>query len=161
MKKPLIAVAVALMAASGASAALAALPGVTSEASAPPKVKPKTIVYTGDGSEFFAGAQSVSKSNFGSIHWSKWTRKKALGSGGNWLNDCKPNCAKGKFHGYPVTLKLTQPKKVAGHNVFTRMTVTYTQNLPPHAVKTTTWKLTHSTSKSGTLFFWKFPPDAV
>jgi opacity protein-like surface antigen len=161
MKKPLIAVAVAVLAASGASAALAAVPGVTSEASTPPKVKPKTIVYTGDGSGLFAGATKVSKTNFGSIHWSKWNKTKAVGSGGNWLNDCKPSCASGKFHGYPVKLTLTMPKVVAGKHIFTRMTVTYTQNLPAHAAKTTTWKVSHSTSHAGTLFFWKFPPNAL
>jgi hypothetical protein len=160
MKKSLIGVTVALTAAVAATTALAAVPGVTSEGSAPPKVKPATILYTGDGSGFFAGAKQVSKTNFGKIHWSKWTKKKAVGSGANWLNDCKPNCAKGKFHGYPVTLKLTTPKKVAGKNIFTRMTVTYTQNLPAHAVKTTTWKVTHSTSKAGTLFFWQAPSNA-
>lgn len=157
MKKPLVGLIVAAIATWGASAALAALPGVTSEGSAPPKVKPRTIIYTGDGSGFFAGAHRVSKTNFGSLHWSKWNKKKALGSGGNWLNDCKPSCARGKFLGYPVTLKLTRPRRVEGKHVFTRMTVTYTQNLPSHAIKTTTWKLTHS----GKLFSWKYPSNAI
>jgi hypothetical protein len=160
MKKLSIATAVLVFAASGASAALAALPRVISEGTAPPKVKPATIVYTGDGSGLFAGATAVSKTNFGSLHWSKWNKKKAVGSGANWLNDCKPNCAKGKFHSYPVTLKLTRPRTVAGKHIFTRMTVTYTQNLPAHAVKTTIWKVTHSTSNAGTLFFWKSPANA-
>jgi hypothetical protein len=161
MKKRFVGAAVFLIVASGASAALAALPGVTSEASAPPKVKPKTIIYTGDGSALFAGATAVSKTNFGSLHWSKWNKQKAVGSGGNWLNDCKPNCAAGHFHGFPVTLQLTQPKVIAGKDVFTRMLVTYTSKLPPHAVKSTTWKLTHTTSHAGTLFFWKWPKDAL
>ena len=157
MRKPMIGVAVAVLFAIGASAALAALPGVTSEGTAAPKVKPTTIVYTGDGNALFAGAQAVSKTNFGSIQWSKWNKKKAAGSGGNWLNDCKPDCARGKFHGYPVTLSLSRPRTVVGKRVFTRMTVTYTQNLPPHAIKTTTWKLRHS----GKAFFWKYPPNAI
>jgi opacity protein-like surface antigen len=159
MKKPLIGVVVALVAAAGASAAMAAAPGVISEGTAPPKVKPKQIVY-GMG-ELFAAAQRVSKTNLGNIHWSKWNKTKAVGSGGNWLDNCKPNCAKGKSLGYPVTLTLTRPKMVAGEHIFTRMTVTYTQNLPAHAAKTTTWKVTHSTSHAGTLFFWKFPPNAL
>jgi hypothetical protein len=157
MKKPLIGVAVALTFAAAVPAALAALPGVTSEGTAAPKVRPRTIVYTGDGSALFAGAQAVSKTDFGSIQWSKWTKKKAHGSGGNWLNDCKPDCARGKFHSYPVTLSLSRPRKVVGKHVFTRMTVTYTQNLPPHAAMTTTWKLRHS----GKAFFWKLPPNAI
>ena len=156
MKKPLIGVAVAVLAASGASAALAAVPGVVAEGPGA-KVKPKQIVYTGDGSGLFAGATKVSKTNFGSIHWSKWNKTKAVGSGGNWLNDCKPSCAGGKFHSYPVTLKLTRPRTVSGKHIFTRMTVTYTQNLPAHATKTTTWKVSHS----GTLFFWKYPSNAI
>jgi hypothetical protein len=157
MKKPMIGVTVALFAASGASAALAAVPGVTGEGPAAPKVRPRQIGYTADGSGFFAGAQKVSKTNFGSIHWSQWNKKKALGSGGNWLNDCKPYCAAGHFHGYPVTLKLTTPKVVAGKHVFTKMIVTYTNTLPSHAVKTTTWTLKHNK----TFFFWKFPANAT
>ena len=157
MKKLLIGLAVAVTSISAASAALAAVPGVTSEGTAAPTVKPTGIIYSGDGSAFFAGAQKVSKTNFGSITWSKWNSKKALGSGGNWLNDCKPDCARGKFHGYPVTLKLTRPRKVEGFHVFTRMVVTYTQNVPSHATKTTTWQLTHS----GKAFFWKYPTNAI
>lgn len=154
MKKPLIGVAVAVFAASGASAALAAVPGVISEGTAPPKVKPKQIVY-GMG-ELFAGSKRVSKTDLGSIHWSKWSKKKAVGSGGNWLDNCKPNCAQGKFQGYPVKLTLTTPKVVSGKHIFTRMTVTYTQNLPAHATKTTIWKVHHS----GTAFFWRPPANA-
>jgi len=159
MKKLSIATAVLMFAASGASAALAALPGAISESTAPPKVKPKQIVY-GMG-ELFAGATRVSKTNLGNIHWSKWTKKKAVGAGANWLDDCKPNCAKGKFQGFPVKLTLTRPRVVGGKHIFTRMTVTYTQNLPAHAVKTTTWKVTHSKTSVGTAFFWKFPPNAL
>jgi opacity protein-like surface antigen len=155
MKKPLIGVTVAVLAASGASAAMAAVPGVTSEGTASPKVKPKTIIYSGDGSAFFAGSQKVSKTNFGSLQWSKWNSTKALGSGGNWLNDCKPHCFNGKFHGYPVTLKLTRPRTVEGFNVFTRLLVTYTGKVPMSTPKSQTWKLGHS----GKAFFWHFPPQ--
>jgi opacity protein-like surface antigen len=159
MKKLVTGAAVFVIAASGASAALAAVPGVISEGTAPPKVKPKQIVYIMGA--FFAGPQRVSKTDLGRIHWSKWNKKKAVGSGGNWIDDCKPNCGKGTLHGYPVTLKLSQPKVVAGKDIFTQMVVTYASKVPPHAVKTTTWKVRHSKTQAGTAFFWKYPPNAL
>ena len=150
----MIGVAVGLIAASGASAAMAAVPGVTSEGTAPPKVKPAQIVYTGDGSGLFAGAQRVSKKNLGSIQWTKWNKKKALGSGANWLNDCKPNCAKGTYHGYAVTLKLTRPRHKSGFFVFTRMLVTYTGKLPKGV---STSRQTRTLVDHNNFFVWKFP----
>jgi hypothetical protein len=154
MKKLSFGVTVWLTIFLGASVALAAVPGVTGEGSAPPKVKPKTIIYTGDGSGFFAGATKVSESNFGSLHWTKWTSGEALGSGANWLDNCTPDCATGTFNGYPLTLKLGKPKVVGGHDVFTRLTITYTGKRPPHTHKTATWKLKYESSAK--FFVWGF-----
>lgn len=149
MKKLVFGVAVGLTVFSGASVALAAVPGVIGlGTSPPPKVKPKTIVYTGDGSGFFAGATKVSKRNFGRLRWTKWTSSEALGSGANWIDNCTPYCYNGTITGYPVTLKLTRPRVIGGHDVFTRLRVTYTGTQPPNTAKAQTWKLQYrSTSK--------------
>jgi hypothetical protein len=152
-KKLSFVVALSLIVATGAASAAAALPGLPSEATAPAKVKPKELVYTGDGSGLFAGAKKLSHS-FGSLKWSSWTTTAATGSGANWLNNCKPSCAGGKYTAYPVKLAASRPKVIAGKDVFTRLTVTYTGKKPGFVhQKTQTWKLTHT----GNAFFWNFP----
>jgi hypothetical protein len=157
MKRLPFVVAIALILAVGAASAAAALPGLPSEATAPPKVKPKVLIYSGDGSAFFAGPKKLSHS-FGSLKWSSWTSTGASGSGANWLNNCKPSCAGGKFTGYAVTLVASSPKVIGGKDVFTRLKVTYTGKMPSFVHhKTQTWTLKHSASSAGTLFFWNFP----
>jgi hypothetical protein len=151
-------VVVASIVAWGASAAAATLPGLTSESTAPPKVKPRQIIYSGDGSAFLAGAKKVSRHSFGSLKWSSWTKTGAIGSGGSWFNDCKPDCAAGTFHGYAVKLQASSPKVIAGKDVFTRLKVTYTGKKPGFVHhKTQTWTLRHTVTSAGTAFFWNFP----
>jgi hypothetical protein len=157
MKRVSFALAVALIAGSAASAAAAALPGLTSLSTAPPKVKPREIIYSGDGSGLFAGPKKLSHS-FGSLKWSSWTATGATGSGANWLNNCKPDCAGGTYHGYPVKLQASRPQVIGGEDVFTRLKVTYTGKKPGFVHRRTqTWKLGHSASSGGTFFVWKFP----
>ena len=38
-----------------------------------------------------------------------------------WLNNCVPDCAAGRFHGYPVTVTATLPR----HGRFSTMTLRY------------------------------------
>lgn len=157
-RKALLAVVVGVLAAvSGAAVALAAEPGAASEgpvmAGKNPKVKPSTIQYTGDGSGFLAGSHKQGRS-FGSLHWSTWNEGEALGSGADWINNCTPDCAGGHFNDYAVKLKLYAAKTVGGHDVFTRMDVTYT-GIRPRGInaRTQTWKLRHS---DGT-YLWLLP----
>jgi hypothetical protein len=150
MQKPLTGVAVGLIVLSGASVALAAVPGISDGGGAAPKVKPEQIVYTADGGALFAGAHRVSKHNLGSIHWSRWTSTKAVGSGANWFNDCNPFCFNGTYHGFAVTLKLTRPKVIRGHDVFTRMRVTYTGKAPSNTPTSQTWTF----KRFGKMYFW-------
>jgi hypothetical protein len=92
------------------------------------KVEPQTITYTGDGTGFLGGA--VANSDGSSIHWTKWTRHVALGSGFNQLNNCSPSCAGGTFHGYRVKIEVWRPRTLAGTLVFTRMTIFYQRGRP-------------------------------
>ena len=92
------------------------------------QVEPATITYTGDGTGFFGGA-NVRDRNSG-IHWTKWTPRVALGSGFNQLNNCNPDCAGGKFRGYPVKIELWLPRTLARTLVFTRMTIFYKKGRP-------------------------------
>lgn len=105
------------------------------------QVKPSSIVYSGDGSAFLAGAK---KSNHRDkpLKWSSWTATGAHGSGFNWLNNCKPNCAAGTFRAFPVKLHAYRARRVHGHRIFTRLKVTYTGAEPAHTTsRTNVWRV--------------------
>jgi len=106
-----------------------------------PVAKPGEIVYSGDGSHLFAGAKGNRK--IGKIHWTTWNSTEGLAAANNWINNCSPSCANGKFTLYPVTLKATAPKKEGKYFIFTRLKVTYTGKQSGPA-KTFTWKISYS-----------------
>ncbi|MFI0805913.1 hypothetical protein [Streptomyces echinatus] len=67
------------------------------------------------------------------LHWEQWSPTKATAVGVNVVNDCKPYCAAGTFHSYPVTVRLdgTKPwKKHPGVQRYTLMTLTYSDSRP-------------------------------
>ncbi len=118
----------ALAISAGAAAATAATPQFPAFAGPPskgnPAVKPTEIIYSGDGSEFFAGNRGARKA--GQLHWTTWNGTDGLGTGYQWINNCSPSCANGKFSLYPVTLKAYRPQKESKYYIFTRLKVTYT-----------------------------------
>jgi hypothetical protein len=68
------------------------------------------------------------------LHWTSWTAKLASGYGTEWENDCKPNCAEGHFHYYPVLAVLWGSARVKGHPAerrYTEVTVSYPGARPP------------------------------
>ncbi|WP_406164998.1 hypothetical protein [Streptomyces sp. NBC_00996] len=68
------------------------------------------------------------------LRWSTWGRTSAVGSGLDAVNDCLPYCAAGKFHTFPVTVRLDRPetwRKHPGLQHFTRLRLIYTDNTPP------------------------------
>ncbi|MEU9479811.1 hypothetical protein [Streptomyces sp. NPDC048191] len=80
------------------------------------------ILACGDGNSRLAG-----------LRWSQWSPDEATATGVNLVNDCKPNCAAGRFHGYPVTVRLDEPrpwKKNPGVQHYTRMSLTYEDARP-------------------------------
>lgn len=127
LKRTALAGIAAVGLAAGASAALAATPTLPAFVGPPskdnPVVKPHEIVYTGDSGEFFAG---TGKKRPGNIHWTVWNGTEGVGTGANWIDNCTPNCASGKFSSYPVTFKAYRPRKVSKYHIFTRLKVTYT-----------------------------------
>lgn len=60
------------------------------------------------------------------LTWSSWNQKSAMGAGTYYWNDCEPNCAAGTNHTSKATVELKRPKVQKGERVFTRVTVTYT-----------------------------------
>lgn len=118
------------------------------------QVKPSSILISGDGSFYFDGRKE-SHNHAAPLKWTGWTATGGLGSGFNWVNNCRPNCAAGTFHLYPVKLHAWQPKKVGGRLIFTRMTVTYTSGWPSTVPsKTDVFKVGYT---SGGVYLWKYP----
>ncbi|MFF9408554.1 hypothetical protein ACF1B0_23985 [Streptomyces anandii] len=72
-------------------------------------------------------------SRLASLHWQHWDGRTAVARGVNLVNDCKPYCAAGKFHPYPVVVRLAHPqpwKKRPQVRQFTQLTLTFTGARP-------------------------------
>ncbi|WP_225823695.1 hypothetical protein [Streptomyces naphthomycinicus] len=54
------------------------------------------------------------------LHWDRWSPGGATAVGVNMVNDCKPYCAAGTFHAYPVTVRLVGAKTWTKHPEFQR-----------------------------------------
>lgn len=68
------------------------------------------------------------------IKWTSWTSSRASAKATYRANNCKPNCAAGKFYDYSATFTLTKPKRVKKFGlVFTELTVVYIQNRRSHS----------------------------
>jgi hypothetical protein len=148
----------ALAVASTASGA--ALPGAVADGGTVTQgknvlVRPKQIVYTGDGSGFLAGPGRTGRHpKPGRLKWSSWTARAALGSGDDWINNCEPFCAAGSFSQHAVNIKLYRPRTMLRLPVFTRMTLHYTRGSNPFTHKSSeTFKLV----RAGSQLFWNIP----
>ncbi len=86
-----------------------------------PKFKPKDVIIAcGDAS---LGARGMS--------WSKWTRKKADGTGTGQVNDCDPDCASGTTKTAPMELRLSRPQLCSnGKRVFAKLRYIWTSGPP-------------------------------
>ena len=67
------------------------------------------------------------------LHWTSWTPQLASAYGTNWENDCKPSCAQGHVHDYPVVAVLWGSATVKGHpgeRRYPEATLGYTKRRP-------------------------------
>ena len=67
------------------------------------------------------------------LHWTSWTPQLASAYGASWENDCKPSCAQGHVHNYPVVAVLWGSATVKGHpgeRRYTEATLSYTKRRP-------------------------------
>jgi hypothetical protein len=155
----MVAITTALTLAMAASAALAAPPRILTSDGIPQsakilKVKPSRIIWTGDATGVFAGRGTPSRHpNFGRLHWSKWTASEARATGANWLNDCIPFCAAGKYTPHNVKLTAYRPRVLAGFKMFTRLRVVYTGKVPRGDKRTSVF----SVERMNNALFWRFP----
>jgi hypothetical protein len=78
------------------------------------------------------------------LRWTSWGPRIAEAHGVDLVNDCRPYCAAGRFHAYPVTVKLDRPKaweRDPQQNHYTRMRLDYTGGKPAQARQVETFKL--------------------
>jgi hypothetical protein len=128
--KAVLAVAVAVtIAIAGSAVAVAGGPTASTSGKLPlligncakPKLKPANVILA-------CGDASLGATN---VVWSSWTRKKAVGAGTGQLNDCKPDCARGKTKTAPMQLRATRPRTCSnGRRIFTKLSYTWTSGAP-------------------------------
>ncbi|MFK0295190.1 hypothetical protein ACIQU6_32615 [Streptomyces sp. NPDC090442] len=139
----------ALMICAGAALATATVPATATAATTPPTPTRHVAVIDciGHAQERpgnFMLACGDGNNVLKSLHWSQWRDRSAVAKGTDFVNDCKPYCAAGHFHGYPVKVRFDTPQPRAGHSGqhYTRVTLTYTGARPagtPRVVTTTLW----------------------
>lgn len=127
---------------SSAAPAVHAVPAAHQQREAPvlvdclwhPKVRPADFLLAcGDGN-----------SRLASLHWSSWTQNSATATGFNMVNDCKPYCAAGHFHSYPVVVRLDDPQPWKKHprlQHYSRIRLVYTDGRPDKFAHVVTYPL--------------------
>ncbi|MEU2430455.1 hypothetical protein ABZ611_13255 [Streptomyces sp. NPDC007861] len=99
-----------------------------------PQVRPeKYLIACGDGN-----------SGLTELKWRDWGRSVARGSGLNVVNDCKPNCAAGKFHSYPVEVAFERPApwpKNPEQRRYTHLRLVFKDKKPEHLEQDVTYRL--------------------
>ena len=123
----------------GCAAVALAMAGVPASA-APESHSPAQVVAV----DCFSGAQvrpgdfllacGDGNNRLTGLQWSSWGQTSATASGFDAVNDCQPYCAAGKFHSFPVTVRLDRPEtwqKNQGLQHFTRLRLVYTEDRPP------------------------------
>jgi hypothetical protein len=87
----------------------------------PLQVRPATVAYTGDGTGYLGGRDDNPRHPHrgGGLHWVAWKKTFALAHGWDWLNNCRPDCARGSFHRFRAIVRARRPR----HGLFTRMTI--------------------------------------
>ncbi|MFI9587093.1 hypothetical protein ACIHCQ_35965 [Streptomyces sp. NPDC052236] len=99
-----------------------------------PQVRPsKFLIACGDGN-----------SGLTELKWMSWGPATATGSGLNVVNDCKPYCAAGKFHSYPVIVRLERPQaweKQPEQQRYSQLHLVFTDGRPSNLDPEVTYKL--------------------
>jgi hypothetical protein len=64
------------------------------------------------------------------LRWRHWAASAATASGAARANDCKPYCAAGHFHSYPVTVTVDRLTRCGSARYYARLTITYANARP-------------------------------
>ncbi|MFF9275972.1 hypothetical protein [Streptomyces griseosporeus] len=127
-----------------ATAPVSASAGEHSRPAGPPPVLVDCLWHAQVRPADFVLACGDGNSRLVSLHWSRWDARAAVGEGVNMVNDCKPYCAAGRFHGYRVAVRLDKPltwKKQPKLRQYTRMTLTFKDARPERLPQSVTYPL--------------------
>lgn len=64
------------------------------------------------------------------LKWRGWGRATATATANAKANDCKPNCAAGHMHAFPVTVRATGIEACGRARIYTRLTIVYAHARP-------------------------------
>ncbi|MBX7470646.1 MULTISPECIES: hypothetical protein [unclassified Streptomyces] len=107
---------------------------VVVDCSGQPQVRPSSyLIACGDGNNGLV-----------SLEWTQWGAASAEGRGSDVVNDCIPYCAAGRFHTYPVTVRLdtVRPRPgQSGQPYFTVLHVHYTADTPARTPRDATYSI--------------------
>jgi hypothetical protein len=102
---------------------------VVLDCSGKPQTQPSEYVLAcGDGNNYLTSA-----------HWTRWNGVSAYATATDVANDCRPYCAAGHFHTFPVDVTLTDPVPWQGHagqTRYTKVTLFYPGARPAGAAQT-------------------------
>lgn len=80
-----------------------------------PQVRPASVVIACADANFYVDR----------LHWKSWGRRTAVAIGQGHRNDCTPDCAAGRFHAFPLSVRLSRAVTcVKGRREFSRITWT-------------------------------------
>jgi hypothetical protein len=74
------------------------------------------------------------------LRWSRWNGHDAVGTGIGHQNLCVPDCARGRFHAYPLAVRLSSPVVCGAVTAFTRLSYRYLRAKPPRSERGGTWR---------------------
>ncbi|MGW5849100.1 hypothetical protein ACWFQ8_14305 [Streptomyces sp. NPDC055254] len=80
------------------------------------------------------------------LRWDTWGAKTATATGTDMVNDCRPNCAAGRFRAYPVTVTLSSPEpwpEQPGTERYAMIRLVYSDTAPSPVPKDVSYKLVY------------------
>lgn len=101
------------------------------------KLRPATILVSGNGSAWLGGDGYGEVGDYGKIRWTKFRRTGGRGDSRIFLNDCDPTCAGGTFSNWRAVIRARRVRK--GH--YTRLSARYERD---GGTATDRWKLCFS-----------------
>jgi hypothetical protein len=87
------------------------------------KVRPATILVSGDGTAWLGGRASGENGDYGRIRWRTFRRSGARGAGRIFITECDPDCAGGRRWSAKAVIRARRVR----HGRFTRLSARYRQ----------------------------------
>jgi hypothetical protein len=85
------------------------------------KVRPATILVSGDGTAWLGGKASGENGHYGRIRWRTFRRSGALAHGRIFITECEPDCAGGRRWSAKAVIRARRVR----HGHFTRLSARY------------------------------------